>query len=153
MKKTPADIALTFIDQINSHDVPGLAMLMTDDILFIDGLGQVVRGKRRLEQGWRAYFTWFPDYSIVVEETFSRGPSIALFGSKAPTRWVESSCWKITGESLLHGRLRFATNTSPSGAFLPTTSQSGKLCASSASDRSFRTFSAHLLSHTVVQVR
>jgi hypothetical protein len=107
MKKTPADIALTFIDQINSHDVPGLAMLMTDDILFIDGLGQVVRGKRRLEQGWRAYFTWFPDYSIVVEETFSRGPSIALFGSAQGTyavggklllenHWRIPAAWKAT---------------------------------------------------------
>ena len=44
MKKTAADIALTFIDHINSHDVHRLATLMTDDFLFVDGLGQEVRG-------------------------------------------------------------------------------------------------------------
>ena len=107
MNKTAADIALAFIDQINSHDVPSLAMLMNEDILFIDGLGQIVRGKRQLEQGWRAYFSWFPDYSIQVEETFSRGSVVALFGSAQGTyavkgkllpenHWKIPAAWKAT---------------------------------------------------------
>jgi ketosteroid isomerase-like protein len=100
MKKTADDIALAFIDQINSHDVPSLAALMTDDILFIDALGQVFHGRRQLEQGWRAYFKWFPDYSIEVEDTFSRGSVIALFGSAQGTYAVQGKLltenhWKI----------------------------------------------------------
>jgi len=107
MNKSAADIALAFIDQINSHDVPSLAMLMNEDILFIDGLGQIVRGKRQLEQGWRAYFSWFPDYSIEVEETFSQGSVVALFGSAQGTyavkgkllpenHWKIPAAWKAT---------------------------------------------------------
>jgi ketosteroid isomerase-like protein len=89
MKKTAADIALAFIDQINSHDIPSLAMLMTEDIVFIDGLGQLFHGRRQLEQGWRAYFSWFPDYSIQVEDTFSCGTAVALFGSAQGTYTVK----------------------------------------------------------------
>ncbi len=107
MKRTAVDVALAFIDQINSHDIPSLTMLMTDDIIFIDSLGQLVHGKRQLEQGWRAYFTWFPDYSIQVEETFGRGTTIALFGSAHGTyavggkllpenHWKIPAAWKAT---------------------------------------------------------
>lgn len=100
VKKSAVDIALAFIDQINSHDIPGVSALMTDDIVFIDGLGQVVRGKRQLAQGWRAYFTWFPDYTVQVEDIFSRESVIALVGSAHGTYAVKGKLlpenhWRI----------------------------------------------------------
>jgi len=100
MKRTAADVALAFIDQINSHDVPSLVTLMAEDILFVDGLGQEVRGGRQLEKGWEAYFTWFPDYSIQVDEAFSQGPVVGLFGSAQGTyavggKLLPENRWKI----------------------------------------------------------
>jgi ketosteroid isomerase-like protein len=78
--KTAADVALAFVDHINSHDVPEIASLMSEDFLFVDGLGQEVCGRRHMEKGWQAYFEWFPDYSIQVDDAFSRGPVAGLFG-------------------------------------------------------------------------
>lgn len=100
MKKTAADIAFAFIDHINAHDVHRLATLMTDDFLFVDGLGQEVRGSRQMEKGWEAYFTWFPDYSIQVDEAFCQGPLVGLFGSAQGTYAVDGKLlpenrWKI----------------------------------------------------------
>ncbi len=88
MKKAAIDIALAFIDQINSHDVRGLSALMTEDHLFVDGLGQEVYGRRQIERGWRAYFSWFPDYSITVDDTLGSNSVAALFGSAQGTYFV-----------------------------------------------------------------
>ena len=118
MKKTAADIALDFIDHINSHDIPNLANLMTDDILFADALGQEIRGIRHFEKGWEAYFTWFPDYSIQVDDVFSHGPVAGLFGSAQGTysvggkllpenRWKIPASWKalVRGERIAEWRV------------------------------------------------
>jgi ketosteroid isomerase-like protein len=105
MKKDAAEVALAFIDQINSHDVPGLINLMTEDLLLVDSLGHEVRGRRQVEKGWKAYFSWFPDYSIQVDDCFSRGAVAGLFGSAEGTyavrgkllpenHWKISAAWK-----------------------------------------------------------
>jgi ketosteroid isomerase-like protein len=105
MKKDAADVALVFIEYINSHDVALLTSLMTENVLFVDALGQEVRGRRQFELGWRGYFTLFPDYSIEVEEAFSKGPTAGLFGSAHGTfavqgkllrenRWGIPAAWK-----------------------------------------------------------
>jgi ketosteroid isomerase-like protein len=107
MKKNAADIALAFIDHINSHDVPSLVMLMSEDLLFVDGLGQQVRGRQQVEKGWRAYFAWFPDYTIQVHDAVSRGTLAAIFGSAEGTysvggkllpenHWKIPAAWKAT---------------------------------------------------------
>ena len=85
MSKSPVDVALAFVDRINCHDLEGLAALMSEDHCFIDGLGQIVRGRSRMEEGWRSYFRWFPDYRINVDDTFSSGNKVALFGTAEGT--------------------------------------------------------------------
>ena len=105
MKKTPADIALEFVDHINSHDTASLANVMTEDFLFVDGLGQEVRGWRNMDLGWKGYFELFPDYSIRVDDLFSQGPVVGLFGYAEGTfaisgelpkenRWKIPAAWK-----------------------------------------------------------
>ena len=105
MKKSAVEVALEFVDRINRHDIAGVAALMTEEHHFIDGLGQQVRGRVAMEQGWRGYFAWFPDYSIKVENVLSDGNVVALFGTaqgtytvdgKAPleNRWQIPAAWK-----------------------------------------------------------
>ena len=61
MKKSAVDVALSFVDRINRHDLAGLVALMTEDHRFVDGLGQEVLGRGQMEKGWLGYFSWFPD--------------------------------------------------------------------------------------------
>jgi len=90
-----------FIDRINSHDVDGLAELMTDDHRFIDAHGNEVVGKDKMTAGWRGYFEWFPVYSIEVNEIFEQGDTFAMFGfaggsfkGKSDASWRLPAAWK-----------------------------------------------------------
>jgi len=105
MKRSPKDVALAFVDRINRHDLAGLAALMTEDHRFVDGLGQEVRGRERMVEGWHGYFAWFPDYSIKVDHTSSNGNVVALLGTAqgtycvngctpAENHWQIPAAWK-----------------------------------------------------------
>jgi len=90
-----------FIDRINSHDVDGLAELMTDDHRFIDAHGNEVVGKEKMTAGWHGYFEWFPVYSIEVNEIFEQGDTFAMFGfaggsfkGKSDASWRLPAAWK-----------------------------------------------------------
>jgi len=106
MAKTAVDVALAFVDRINCHDVGGLVALMTEDHCFVDGLGQVVRGRERMETGWVGYFGWFPDYSIKINDILSKGNVVGLFGTAQGTylangkllpenHWEIPAAWKV----------------------------------------------------------
>ena len=105
MKKSPVDVALAFVDRINCHDVAGLVALMAEDHRFVDGLGQELRGREQMEQGWRGYFAWFPDYSIRVDNALSDGNVVVLLGMAQGTyatnrnappenHWEIPAAWK-----------------------------------------------------------
>jgi len=110
---TVIDVALAFVERINCHDVDGLVALMTEDHCFVDGLGQTVRGRKPMEKGWVSYFGWFPDYSITVEDIFSKGKAVGLFGTAQGTysvngdllpqhHWQIPAAWKAV---VLDGRI------------------------------------------------
>ena len=91
MKRSAIDVALAFVDRINCHDVAGLVALMTEDHHFVDGLGQEVRGREQMKQGWHGYFARFPDYSIKVDDALSDGNVVALLGSAQGTYCTENA--------------------------------------------------------------
>ena len=91
MEKSATDVALAFVDRINRHDVGGLVALMTEHHRFVDGLGQEVRGREKMEKGWCGYFAWFPDYSIKVDDALSSGDVVALFGTAQGTYSVDGN--------------------------------------------------------------
>jgi ketosteroid isomerase-like protein len=108
-EKTPVEIALEFVARINRHDVAGLVALMSEDHCFVDGLGQVVRGRERMEKGWLGYFGSFPDYLIQVDEVLHHGNLVALFGTAEGTycrngKLLAENHWKIPGawKAVLH---------------------------------------------------
>jgi len=113
MENRAVDVALEFVNRINRHDVGGLAAIMSEDHRFIDGLGQAVDGRERMEKGWLGYFSWFPDYRIKVDDILSNGNVVALFGTAegtfsvngklaAENHWKIPAAWKavIRGEQV-----------------------------------------------------
>ena len=100
MENRAVAVALEFVDRINRHDVGGLVAIMSEDHRFIDGLGQAVDGRERMEKGWLTYFGWFPDYRIKVDEILSNANVVALFGTAEGTfsvngKLVAENHWKI----------------------------------------------------------
>ncbi|MBI5486443.1 MAG: nuclear transport factor 2 family protein [Deltaproteobacteria bacterium] len=78
-------VVRAFVACINRHDVAALGEMMTDDHVFVDGLGGRVEGRDAMIDGWRCYFALVPDYCIVVEQEFSAGDAVALFGTAGGT--------------------------------------------------------------------
>jgi len=100
MAMTALNVALEVVERINRHDVEGLVALMTEDHCFVDGLGQVVRGRKRMEAGWVGYLGWFPDYSVKVDDILSKGSVVGLFGTAQGTysvngKLVSKNHWEI----------------------------------------------------------
>jgi uncharacterized protein (TIGR02246 family) len=73
--------AISFVEKINEHDVNGIAELMTDDHTFIDSMGIVMKGKKKMKTAWEGYLSWIPDYEITVVNTLLTGDSVGLFGT------------------------------------------------------------------------
>jgi|SRR5580700_5149021 uncharacterized protein (TIGR02246 family) len=82
---SPIETVLNFLDRVNQRDADKLAELMTEDHVFIDSLGQSVRGREKMRAGWRSYYAFCPDYSVSHEEIFQSGDVVAVFGSAGGT--------------------------------------------------------------------
>jgi ketosteroid isomerase-like protein len=82
---TPLETVQRFVDQINAHDITGLAALMTPDHRFVDSLGAVVEGRERMREGWHQYFQMVPNYRIDITRSFVDGTEVALLGSASGT--------------------------------------------------------------------
>jgi ketosteroid isomerase-like protein len=103
--KQPVPVVLEFMDRINAADVEGVCRLMTEDHVFIDGLGNRYAGRESMRAGWKMYFSWFPDYRVSHQEIFQEHASVAVFGvasgtyavnGKLPTEnhWQIPAAWR-----------------------------------------------------------
>jgi len=70
----------SFIHQINTQNVEGICSLMTDDHTFIDNVGNKFEGKAMMGEGWKGYFSMFPDYKITVTQIMRSGNDALLCG-------------------------------------------------------------------------
>jgi ketosteroid isomerase-like protein len=107
-------IALAFVEAVNAEDSEALGALMADDYVFIDALGNSFAGKEKMLQGWRYFFSMYPSYRIEVERVFSRGTTVALYGSAAggwsvngkvlEKRWTVRAAWlaEIKDDTVSH---------------------------------------------------
>jgi ketosteroid isomerase-like protein len=82
---TPVETVLSFISRINQRDADKLAELMPEDHVFIDSLGQIVRGREKMRVGWRGYYASCPDYWVTHEKILSDGNVVAVFGAAGGT--------------------------------------------------------------------
>lgn len=103
--KKPAAIVLEFINKINAADVSTMCVLMTEDYIFVDGLGNHIQGREKMRAAWEGYFAWFPDYRISHKEIFEERDVVAVFGSASGTlaasgklpkenHWEIPAAWK-----------------------------------------------------------
>ncbi len=107
MVSDPIGVAHAFVGAINHHDVDAIAGLMSEDHVFFDSDGSTVHGKQRMKDGWTGYFRMFPDYTITVEETYSRGFVVVMLGLAEGTyatggalasenHWRVPAAWRAT---------------------------------------------------------
>jgi ketosteroid isomerase-like protein len=82
---TPVETILAFLERINERNPDELAELMTADHVFIDSLGNAVRGREKMRAGWQGYYTMCPDYRVSHEAIFANGNQVAVFGEAGGT--------------------------------------------------------------------
>jgi len=120
----PVETVLQFLDLINRHDADKLAALMTEDHLFVDSLGNSVRGREKMRAGWQAYFAFCPDYRVSHEEIFGDGSRVAAFGSAGGTiaaqgklppenKWQTPAAWLAVVENGLVNEWRVYADNKP----------------------------------------
>jgi ketosteroid isomerase-like protein len=84
---------------INHHDVKALTALMAEDHVFVDSLGNRVRGASSMEAGWRGYFAMCPDYWIRGDHAMSDGEATLVAGEAGGTicgeSWRTPAAWKM----------------------------------------------------------
>ena len=79
------ETVLEFLDRINRRDVEKLAELMTEDHVFVDSLGQQIRGRAKVRSGWSGYYAICPDYWVSHNEVFQNGNTVAICGEAGGT--------------------------------------------------------------------
>jgi ketosteroid isomerase-like protein len=95
---SPVETFKQFVTAINSHDVEALTALMTLDHLFVDSLGNQVRGARSMEVGWRSYLAMCPDYRIQTDDVIAEAGAVLAVGEAGGTidgvAWRTPAAWK-----------------------------------------------------------
>ena len=77
--------AISYIEKINEHDIKGICELMSDDHIFIDSLGMVIKGKKEMSNAWKMFLKWFPDYNITIMNTVLTDDTVGIFGIASGT--------------------------------------------------------------------
>jgi len=80
MEKSIESVAHEFVKAINAQDLEALTELMPEGHRFIDSLGRTLEGRETVRAGWVSYFSMMADYSIELQETFSKGPVVVMLG-------------------------------------------------------------------------
>jgi uncharacterized protein (TIGR02246 family) len=77
------EIALKFVEKINSQDADGLSKLMTEDFIFVDYEGEAYEGREVMREGFAEYFRSYPEYRISVERVCVSGADVAFIAKTA----------------------------------------------------------------------
>jgi ketosteroid isomerase-like protein len=101
----PVNTMLAFLEQINARNVHGLCASMTDDHVFLDGLGNRMQGGESMRKGWAVNVACFLTIECHTRTFFSQGDVVAAFGSAEGTlavkgelpkenHWSASPAWR-----------------------------------------------------------
>lgn len=110
---TPTELVLRFVGAVNRGSVDEIAALLAEDHLFIDSGGAEYRGRDTMREGWAAYLSMVPDYTIAVSETLASGDTVVVLGTASGTyapdgardpnnRWSTPGAWRavVAGDRL-----------------------------------------------------
>ena len=78
--QSTVEVARRFVEAINRQDVNALTELMTPNHQFTDSLGNTVRGRDSMREGWKLYFQMVPDYQLQVVETYVNESAVVMLG-------------------------------------------------------------------------
>jgi len=117
------------MERINARDVEGLCALMSEDHVFVDGLGNRMQGREAMRKGWAGYFHMFPDYRVSHEEIFSQGDVVAAFGAAEGTysvggklpkenHWSVPAAWRAVVRNGLIAEWQVYTDNQPARKIL-----------------------------------
>ena len=70
-------VVLRFNERINALGLEGLVAMMTEDHFFVDSEGD---RDEDMEEGWRGFFSSYPDYRNVFTRVQAEGDSVAIAG-------------------------------------------------------------------------
>jgi uncharacterized protein (TIGR02246 family) len=82
---TPTETVTEFLARINQRDPSRLAELLTDDHIFIDSIGNTVKGRDNMAAAWGQYFAFCPDYQVTAESILADGEQVAVIGTAGGT--------------------------------------------------------------------
>jgi uncharacterized protein (TIGR02246 family) len=99
------NVAHAFVKAINARDPDAIANLLSEDHVFVDSGGRVVKGRDAMREAWLGYLTMVPDYTLTVEETLSSRSLVVLLGTAEGTftadgeldpenHWETAGAWK-----------------------------------------------------------
>jgi len=121
---TPIETVLAFMDRINQRDPGRLAELMAEDHVFIDSLGQTMRGRATMQKNWQSYYAFCPDYCVSHDDIFQNGNMVAVFGAASGTinvngkalpqnKWRTPAAWRAVVEDGLVREWRVYADNKP----------------------------------------
>ena len=79
------EVAKELVDAIDEADLEQISDLMTEDFLFIDSDGTVVKGREKMREGWESYLSMVPDYRITIAESFAEDNRVIFVGTASGT--------------------------------------------------------------------
>ena len=113
-EQTPQlEVIETLADAINRHDLDAIMRTLDEGHVFVDSLGNEVRGVDAVRDAWRQYLAMVPDYWLRIEHGVLAPEYIALFGKAGGTLaiggkvkkenwWETTAAWRAV---VVNGRV------------------------------------------------
>lgn len=87
-----------WVAAINRHDVAALTDLASEDHVFLDSLGNRIKGAKSMQAGWQGYFAMCPDFWIRTDHTLADDDTVIATGEAGGTidgqLWRTPAAWK-----------------------------------------------------------
>jgi hypothetical protein len=94
-ENTPAlQVIERLADAINRHDLDAIMRTLHEGHVFVDSLGNEVKGSAAVRKAWGAYLKLVPDYWLRIEHGVLAPEYIALFGRAGGTLAVDGKVEK-----------------------------------------------------------
>ena len=89
LEQSPLEIVEALADAINRHDVDAIMRIVHDAHVFVDSLGNEIRGAAAVREAWEGYLALVPDYWVRIDHGVLAPEYIALFGAAGGTLAVD----------------------------------------------------------------